>query len=328
MNLLKKSVSLLVTLALLLACFPAITLPTHAASTASGTCGDNLTWTLDEAGTLTISGTGPMTNFSFCGAPWYDSYSTTIKKVIVGAGVTSVGDEAFCMVTNLTDVTLGNDVTYIGDNSFDTCVNLVNISFPDVVTYIGDYAFDSCRKLTEVRLPASVSQIGEGAFQAGSLLQGIFVDEKNTCYSSDEYGVLFNKDKTRLIQAPGMLEGDYEIPDTVDTIRQYAFHVCDSLTKITVPPSVSSIGDGAFSWCEKLTEIILSDGISTITEGMLQGCANLATITIPDSVTTIGEYAFYYCTSLTDVYYEGTAEQWETISIGGDNEPLLNATLL
>ena len=94
------------------------TVSTEDEAATSGTCGENLTWTLDDAGTLTISGTGEMTDWSEGDAPWYKN-RTKITTVVIGSGVTSVGSYAFYGCTNLTDVTIPEGVESIGQNAFE-----------------------------------------------------------------------------------------------------------------------------------------------------------------------------------------------------------------
>ena len=92
-----------------------------------GTCGENLTWKLDDEGTLTISGTGAMTNFAFCESPWYGN--TAIKNVVIEDGVTSIGDDAFNGCTELTSVAIPASVTAIGDLAFIDCNNLEDVTY-------------------------------------------------------------------------------------------------------------------------------------------------------------------------------------------------------
>ena len=151
----------------------------------SGTCGaegdgSNLTWTLDSEGVLTISGSGDMHGYGLFGAPWC---GRRVKSAVIADGVTSINKCAFAGCTSLTSVTI-----------------------PDSVTSIGEYAFYECTSLTSVTIPDSVTSIVEGAFEDCTSLTGIWVAEGNSHYSSDESGVLFNKDKTTLVHVRVLLE--------------------------------------------------------------------------------------------------------------------------
>jgi hypothetical protein len=114
------------------------------ASAQSGTCGNNLTWTLSN-GTLTISGTGAMADYNY-NAPWYVYYSA-IKTILINDGVTSIGDNAFCYCISLTSVTIGNSVTSIGNSAFSDCWRLDALQLPESVTSIGNSAFAGCLPL-------------------------------------------------------------------------------------------------------------------------------------------------------------------------------------
>lgn len=91
-----------------------------AAQASSSTCGDALTWTLNDAGTLTISGKGKMTDYEAGGAPW----GTSVNKVIIEPGVTSIGNYAFYNCTNLASAEVSNHVTAVGEASFKGCTSL------------------------------------------------------------------------------------------------------------------------------------------------------------------------------------------------------------
>ena len=152
-------------------------------------------------------------------------------------------------------------------------------------------------------IPDGVTSIGRGAFSDCAALTGIWVTEGNSHYSSDASGVLFSKDKTTLVQCPGTLAA-CTIPDSVTSIVGWAFDGCASLTSVTIPDGVTSIGNGAF-----------------------YNCTSLTSVTIPDSVTSICYAAFSNCKSLTNVYFTGTEEAWNGITIDGGNNALKNANI-
>jgi uncharacterized protein YjdB len=129
---------------------------------ASGTCGSNLTWTLCPDGTLTISGSGAMTNYEWS-VPW-GNYKDRITTIVVQSGVTSIGERAFFNCTALTSVSLPNSVTSIEYGAFWGCGSLSSITLPSSLTNIGQQAFDYCSSLTSITIPASVTTIGNAAF--------------------------------------------------------------------------------------------------------------------------------------------------------------------
>ncbi len=308
------------------------------AATYNGTCGENLTWTLDTStGELIISGEGEMTDYSsYSSVPWY-SYRSSIEKVTIGNGVTSIGNYAFYYCTNLTSITIPYSVTSIGDDAFSYCTSLTSITIGNGVTSIGSYVFEGCTSLTSITIPESVTSIGNGAFYICSSLTSITIPDSVTSIGANAFG-----DCTGLTS--------FTIPDSVTSISYCAFSYCTSLTSITIPESVTSIDDGAFYECTSLTSIAIPDSVTSIGSSAFSGCKSLTNITIPDSVTSIGNYAFQNCSgladvsigngvtsigysafedcmSLIDVYYTGTQEQWNAITVGSGNDSLTSATI-
>lgn len=280
-----------------------------ATAATSGTCGDNLTWSFDEStGTLEISGTGDMANYSWANRPWEDSedlittvtigngvtsignyafysfdklakvsipygvtkigssafeYCSNIQSIIIPDGVVSIGSSAFENCTGLTSITIPDGVKGIGNSAFECCTGLTSLTIPNSVTSIGEDAFSSCN-LTSITIPSNVTSIDDSAFSGCQKLNQINVAPTNATFSS-ENGVLFNKEKTKVISYPeGKKETSYTVPDGVASIGEYAFSSCSSLTSITVPNSVISIDKGAFSCCSSLTNITLPDGVMSI----------------------------------------------------------------
>lgn len=177
----------------------------------SGFCGaegNNLEWTLDSEGTLTISGTGKMEDYSIGSAPWNRRRGDVLQAVIQ-EGVTSIGDSAFYSCDRLASAAISDGVSSIGDCAFLDCHGLTGVTIPGSVTFIGGNPFSSCRRLTQVTAGS-----GNPAF--------ISVD-----------GVLFNKTKTSLLCYPAGMQGDSpSIPDGVTSIGVHAFAFCGRLTAI------------------------------------------------------------------------------------------------
>ena len=251
----------------------------------SGTCGENVTWVFDPAtGTLTISGTGDMTNFYNTNAtPWY-ALKDLIVHVVIEDGVTSIGDHAFSTFYALETAAIPDSVTRIENWAFYNCLHMDTVEIPGNVTYIGEYAFYACHGLTTVTIPASVTEIGMVAFADSNSLTAIYVEDGNTAYASDSNGWLYNKAMDTLIAVPTATTGDVVIPEGVTAIDYGAFTGCDKITGIEIPEGVETIGGWEF-YC----------------------CFGLESMTIPASVTQIGEFAFYYCTNLDKVIFTGDA---------------------
>ena len=254
---------------------------------ASGTCGKNVYWTL-IGNTLRIYGEGEMYDWSSSSvAPWCSNCSV-IEKVIIENNVTSIGKCSFNNCYYLTDIIIPDSVTRIGARAFYDCDALTSITLPDSVTSIGKLAFYDCNSLTSITIPDSVTSIGDNAFAE-----------------------------------------------------------CSALTSITIPDSVTSIGINPFmgtallnnqtgveyadTWvveCNfRITSVKIKEGTRGIGTSVFSRCYALTSITLPDSVTSIGDYAFSDCDALTDVYYTGTEEQWNAITIGSSNSDLTTAII-
>ncbi|HBL40068.1 MAG TPA: hypothetical protein DDY98_00240 [Ruminococcaceae bacterium] len=212
------------------------------------------------------------------------SGSYTIKSDTI-----TIAGNAFYNRAGLTSIIIPNSVKSIGDSAFWGCTGLTGISIPSSVTSIGSVAFSYCYNLEEIYIGAGLKETGWGAFflfpdgidDISAKLQRFTVSSDNPYFSSDESGVLFNKNKTELLQFPFGKSGEYSVPNTVKSIGYVAFTCCTGLTSITIPNSVTSIGDWAFS----------------------------------------------DCTGLKDVYYTGTQERWNAVSISSGNDCLTSATV-
>ena len=179
---------------------------------------------------------------------------------------------------SVTNVVIPAGVTSIGGGAFSDCTSLTSIEIPNSVTSIGYDAFSGCSSLTSIEIPDSVKIIGSGAFRGCTSL-GVFSVSDNHTHFTVVGGVLFSKDLTELVSCPAGKQGDYEIPNSVTSIREEAFRGCTSLTSIEIPNSVTYIWSRAF-----------------------YGCTSLTSIEIPNSVTYIWEEAFYGCTNLTEFH--------------------------
>lgn len=251
------------------------------AAIVNGTCGDNLTWTLNtEDSTLVISGTGEMKKFSYSGAPW-TNYASNIMYVTFPDGLTSIGDWAFNKCSSLTSVTIPNSVTSIEYSAFSGCSGLTSVTIPNSVTSIGGNAFNDCSGLTSINIPNSVTSIGARAFESCNNLTSV------------------------------------TIPNSVTSIGSTAFNGCYALTSITIPNSVTSIGSGAFRYCFRLTSITLGKSMTSIETNAFTSCSALQQVTsyaaIPPSASSCGldktACVLYVPAEYIDVY--SNAVWWE-----------------
>ena len=291
----------------------------------SGACGDNVTWSLSDNGTLTISGTGEMKDYESHGsdiAPWY-SVRSQVKSVVIERGVTSIGNSAFYSCKALTGVTISDSVTTIGDYAFCNCFALTSMTIPGSVTSIGNSAFYSCNALANVTIPASVTSIGSYAFSNCDALTDIYyggygvdwlaaiwvnsvpskitVHFKDDLYGKGTCGVNANwvmtADGTLTISGKGRISNyDYDYSN-------YApWYGCRKYIKsVVIESGVTGIGDCAFYYCEALTSVTIPNTVTAIGDEAFRNCKALTSVTIPNSVTTIGDGAFSYCEALTGV---------------------------
>ena len=320
----KKLLSIILIFVMLCSTFAGLQITSNADDLpSSGSCGENVTYTFDSAtGLLTISGSGAMKNYSSSSSnqsPFYNQ--TSIKKVVINSGVTSIGYNAFCYCSGLTSVTIPNSVTSIGNYAFIDCTGLTSITIPDSVTRIVGYAFYNCSGLKSVTIGNSVTSIGCGAFENCSKLTSITIP--NSVKIIDSYAFSDCSGLTSIT-----------IPGSVTNICKGAFSCCGGLKSITVaesnifydsrnhcnaiiesktntlisgckntviPNSVTSIGGSAFSSCTGLTSITIPDSVTSIGDWAFNNCSKLTSITIPNSVTSIGDWAFSYCSGLTSI---------------------------
>ena len=191
-----------------------------AATVESGTCGVDLEWTLDDQGTLTISGTGNMTNYASQGAPWFSIQNRKkLKKVIIEDGVTSIGNNAFAHLPAIIEIITPSTITKIGEDAFIYCESLQTFVIPEGVRTIPQFTFSNCTSLTTVVIPSSVRSFGDMAF--------------NRC-SSLEYII---------------------IPEGVTTLPFCMFAGCSGLEYVGIPSTVTRIHPCVFDDCGNLWDV-------------------------------------------------------------------------
>ena len=296
--------------------------PTIVDSRNCGKDGSNVTWTLDSAGLLAISGTGEMADYEsktdsasgeeITTAPW----GNQAKTVVIGDGVTGIGAAAFYGCSGLTSVTMGSNVTSIGESAFCGCTGLTGIVLPGSVTGIGEYAFSNCESLTAIEIPAGVTTLGNSAFFGCDNLKEVRYNARAAANLTGLSGAF---------RSAGASVGGVKVifGESVEKIPSNLFCNCESLTSVTIGSNVTSIGDNAFLDCKGLVEInynaraaectedsfgsgdglkvTFGDSVERIPDYIFQDCPGLTSVTIGSSATTIGHYAFNRCTGLTSI---------------------------
>ena len=162
-------------------------------------------------------------------------------------------------------------------------------------------AFVDCSKVTSIVISDSVTNIEDSAFDYCSGLTSISVDPNNLNFSSLD-GVLYDKEKTKIIKVPCGKTGDFVILNSVISIASYSLSYCTGLTSIVIPNSVTSIGEGAFIYCAGLTSIDIPNSVTDIEDSVFEGCIGLTSIVIPNSVTNIDYFAFKDCIKLNRIH--------------------------
>ena len=275
--------------------------------TSSGTFGtDNaLTWSLYDDGTLEISGTGAMPDFSYSvPAPWKD-FSSKLTKVIVNQGVTNVGESTFSYNSTIQSVVLSDTVVSVGKSAFSGCSALKTVQFGSGLTELGglgswNFAFGSC-----------------------SSLERFEVAESNHAFSADN-GILYNAEKTQIILCPQKMSGSVVIPEGVTAIGADAFDNCASITCIKLPASLTKIEGIGSSWgyafgdCKSLEKYEVAEGNTAYAavDGLLYSADKTqlyacppqyaGTVDIAEGVTSIGSSVFSQCAGVTAVRFPST----------------------
>ena len=289
---------------------------------------------------------------------------TSLTSIFIPASVTSIDDSAFWECNSLTGVYIDN-ITNWCDIAFDASNSnplyhaknlylnnelVTELVIPDSVKEIKKFAFINCTSIETLDIGKSVTSIGQMAFYKCASL--INVGMSGSVKSIEKWA--FNNCRSMI---------SVVIPDTVTTIGQEAFVFCSSLTSVSIPASVTSIGWGVFAGCSSLRNITVAkrnsvyqsidgslytkDGktliqyalgkadelftvpalVTNIGDVAFAYCDLLVGIVIPNSVKNIGVYVFGNCDLLTSIYYKGTADEWNKIPIGSDEEDLPKATV-
>lgn len=224
---------------------------------ASGECGDfGMHWTLDDQGTLTISGVREMQNFYSYPLPWAD-YRQQIVSVVVLSGPTSIGSCAFERCGNLRSVTLPETMRSIGKQAFNGCTSLTDLTIPEGVTSLGDSCFAGCTSLCSLRLPETALTYGKSVFAGCTSLEQVELPSKLT---EIPYGMLSRTPIRSII-----------IPETVVQIGSSAFRECTQLTSILFPKNLESIQSYAFENCKALTEMEFTGSAPSYGAGTFTG---------------------------------------------------------
>lgn len=281
--------------------FAAMLMMTQAWADDNGSCGTNATWYYNSTTkTLTISGTGAMTNYNWSGTisndnrPW-KNYKSDITSIVVNNGITAIGNKAFISIYNLTSVTLPTTgLVSIGNDAFKSCSSLSSITIPSSVTTLGYAVFSGCGELTSLTIPSGVTAIPHSLCQYCYLLETVNLPNGLTSIGYEAFYKCY-------------VLSSISIPSGVTSIGHGAFSECRSLSSITIPSGVTELEYSTFSWCTVLTSVSLPEGLTTIGGQCFHCCNSLTSLTIPSTVTKITgtgnlSYKWGSCPALTDLY--------------------------
>ena len=312
----------------------------------SGTCGaagneNNVTWSfVSSTQTLTISGSGPMADFSNVNEdqPWKD-YRDNITSVVIGDGVTTIGKNAFYLLKVLNSpVTIPSGVTSIGEQAFRKCEALPSVTIPAGVTSIGNYAFQKCESLTSIIIPNSVTTIGNNAFSSSGLTS-VIIPSSVTSIGREAFGACHSMSKVLVMagESPSTL-GEIPFYNTSATIylpAAYAtadgwsnyssqlwpyagcwtsggatvFSSADNTTlRVENIDNTGAMADYADAttrpWASvaaTVTKLEIIPAVTAIGQNAFNGFTAITDVLIPNNVTSIGGGAFNGCSSLTMV---------------------------
>ena len=212
----------------------------------------------------------------------------SLKKISFKRKMYAIGDHAF-EESGLKSVKLNKNLQYIGNGAF-AGTDLKRIKLTEKVSYIGNRVFAGCRKLKTVSIPASVKGLNPGALGDCVSLTAINVAAGNKNYSSAA-GVLFDKNKTKLLQYPINKKGSsYTVPSSVEVIRSHAFEYNKHLTSVSV--SAEKIHNHAFAEMSSLKKVVIGNGVKNIAERAFAFNNSLSTVAMADSVSVIASAAF------------------------------------
>lgn len=284
----------------------------------SGRCGTNLLFNFySSSNTLDIyigteGTTGYMTNYNQADQVPWKSVRGQIEKVIIGEGVTGIGNYAFYGCSALRIVEIASTVTNIGNSAFQNCTSLESIDIPDNVTRIGNSAFSNCWRLSSISLPDNMETIEDYAFESCKALtsfsfptgvENISLGVFKYCTGLTSFTIpvgVMSIGQSAFMGCTGLK--DITIPNSVESIGNQAFQDCKSLDGVTIPNSVTSVGQSAFDGCTSLTSVTIPTSVTSIGSDAFYGCTSLTSVTIPEGVTSIGPDAFNGCYSLASVY--------------------------
>ena len=323
----RKFISLLLTVIFLLSASPLISADVFA-ETITGTAGDSITWTYDdETNILSITGSGAMPDYSRNTlAPWY-SYSSTVTEIVVGEGITHIGNYCFDGYSLVVSVTLPETLIDIGVRSFANCTVLSEVNFPDSIISIGSSAFSNCSNLSDFSFPSSLKTIGNRAFYYTAIAEVEIpltlesLGSEVFCNPSLEKFVSGSNIKNvNLGNCSSLKELRFADDITSFSATEYPFEelIIPGTVKYFSLSNAVVVGYGSNP---KLKRLILSEGITSIPKRRIDELQNLERLYLPKSVVNIESGAIdpsntVYCYENTVAYFYAVENGNPIVSLG------------
>lgn len=254
----------------------------------------------------TNGGGGLLSNPLFYAKQLYSYDNSEITDLVIPEGTSKISYGAFRNCLSFTSVKIANSVKTVEEDAFQGAENINRVDIGNGVNSIGDRAFYGCKNLNTISFGNGIRSIGIYAFHGSNSLDKIIVNDievwcgidfedeqygtpflRQTYYGPEKYLHLYSDD-THIIT-------DLIIPESVSTIKAWAFNGVAGIRSIIIPDNVVSIGRGAFSYCPDLENVRIGDGVTEIVWQMFEGCSKLSDVKFGKNVTSIGSNAFSYC---------------------------------
>ena len=238
---------------------------------------------------------------------------TSLAGIVIPESVTEIGSNAFSGCISLAEIQLPEQLTTIGGRTFYNCTGLTEMILPAQLTTIKEQAFEGCTGITDIRIPEGITSLSSGMFSGCTHLENVILHDNLTAINSNVF-----TDCTAL--------RSISLPDALTVLGGYAFSGCTALRGITLPSGITMIDNATFRNCEQLLDFIIPSGVTKVEWHAFDGCTSLMRVTVPTSLVRFGYGIFVNCTNLGSIYYEGTKEQWNSITFA--EKPLINVNVV
>ncbi|SFB37307.1 Leucine rich repeat-containing protein [Acetitomaculum ruminis DSM 5522] len=214
--------------------------------------------------------------------------------------------------------TVSSEVRIISKGAFLGCNCLKSLVIPDNVVSIEEFSFMECEHLQSLEVGLGITNISPGAIFACESLKSVTISPKNIFYTSED-GIIYNKDKTKLLIYPIGLRDEFKMPGSVKEVMDYAFYKSNNLTSIIFSENLKTIGTGAFKECKSLKSIELPSSLEEVGSQAFSDCYGLLDIKITDGLINLKDQAFANCRSLVQISLPNTLRKMESgIFLGCD----------